>query len=133
MRFFHAASFARQRTALALALLLASTLQAFVAQAHIHVPARTTSGAAFVSADTAAAGAIAPDDGDEQGKRPRGDPTSTCPLCQAHSLGGAPLAQCAPASFVPMLASSIVPVDREPAIVIAAVSYNWTGRGPPLE
>jgi hypothetical protein len=133
MRFFKSASFAQQRTALALVLLLASTLQGFVAQAHIHVPARATSGIAFVAAQAAAAGSIAPDDGDEQGKRSRGDPTSTCPLCQAHSLGGAPLAQCASASFVPVLASSIVPVDREPVIVIAAVSYHWTGRGPPLE
>ncbi|HZF16540.1 MAG TPA: hypothetical protein VE046_11400 [Steroidobacteraceae bacterium] len=133
MRFFHAASFARQRTVLALALLLTSTLQGFVAQAHIHVPARAASGFAVVAADVAPAGATAPADSDEQGKRQRGDPSSTCPLCQAHSLGGAPLAQCAPASFIPVLASSIVPVDREPAIVIAAISYHWTGRGPPLE
>jgi hypothetical protein len=119
------------RATLALLLLLTSTLQTVVAQAHIHVPVPASSQATYVSADSNPLATPAPADNEDRSKRSHGDPSSTCPLCQAHSLGGAPLAQCAPSSFVPTFATSMVPVSREPVFVTAAVSYHWTGRGPP--
>jgi hypothetical protein len=128
-----AVSFWQLRTVLALCLLFTSTLQSFVAQAHIHVPPHTATGGSALSYDGAAQPSSLPGDSDEPSKRTRGDNNSTCPLCQALAFGGAPLAHSAHAVIAPVLLRSIVAIDRVPITSISAVSYSWTGRGPPLE
>ena len=126
-------SFWQLRTVLALCLLFTSTLQSFVAQAHIHVPPHSASGGAALSFDGALQPSNLPGDSDEPSKRTRGDNSSTCPLCQALAFSGAPLAHSAHAVLAPVLLRSIVAIERVPITSISAVSYSWTGRGPPLE
>jgi hypothetical protein len=118
---------------LALALLLTSTLQSFVAQAHIHVPSPAAPGGGYVVFYSSVQPSTAPDVIDNVAKRTRGDSSSTCPLCQVLAFGGAPLAHSAHAVLAPVLLRSIIAIDRVPLTSIAAVSYSWTGRGPPLE
>lgn len=121
------------RTVLALCLLFTSTVQSFVAQAHIHVPPHSAPGGTALSYDGPAQPSNLPGDSDEPSKRTRGDTDSTCPLCQALAFSGAPLAHSAHAVIAPVVLRSIVAIDRVPITSISAVSYNWTGRGPPLE
>jgi hypothetical protein len=128
-----AVSFWQLRTVLALCLLFTSTLQSFVAQAHIHVPPHAAPGSATLSFDGAVQPSSLPGDSDEPSKRTRGDNSSTCPLCQALAFSGAPLAHSAHAVLAPVLLRSIVAIERVPITSISAVSYSWTGRGPPLE
>ena len=132
-RVLHAHSFARLRLGLALALLLTSTLQSFVAQAHIHIPSPVAPGGGYVVFFTSAQPATASDLIDNAAKRTRGDSSSTCPLCQLLAFNGAPLAHSAHAVLAPVLLHSMAAIDRVPLTSIAAVSYSWTGRGPPLE
>jgi hypothetical protein len=132
-RLRRAVSSSQLRTALALCVLLTSTLQGFVAQAHIHAPPHTATGGATLSYDGAAQPSSLPVDSDGPSKHTRGDNSSTCPLCQALAFSGAPLAHSAHAVLAPVLLRSIVAIDRVPISSISAVSYSWTGRGPPLE
>lgn len=130
-RLLYARSFATLRMGLAFALLLTTTLQSFVAQAHIHVPAPAAPGGGYVVFYTSAQPATASDVIDRAAKRTRGDSSSTCPLCQVLAFSGAPLAHSAHAVLAPVLPHSMVAIDRVPLTSIAAVSYSWTGRGPP--
>jgi hypothetical protein len=132
-RLLHARSFGTLRMGLALALLLTSTLQSFVAQAHIHVPSSAAPGGGYVVFYTSTQPSTASDVIDNAAKRTRGDSSSTCPLCQVLAFNGAPLAHSAHAVLAPVLLHSTVAIDRVPPTSIAAVSYSWTGRGPPLE
>jgi hypothetical protein len=88
-------SFWQLRTVLALCLLFTSTLQSFVAQAHIHVPPHSAPGSAALSFDGPLQPSNLPGDSDEPSKRTRGDNSSTCPLCQALAFSGAPLSHSA--------------------------------------
>ena len=133
VRLRRAVSSSQLRTALALCVLFTSTFQSFVAQAHIHVPSRSATGSAYVVLDAFAQPSAVAGDTDERAKQSRGDPSSTCPLCQALAFSGAPLAHSAHAVIAPVVLRSIVLIDRVPLTSISAVSYHWTGRGPPLE
>ena len=132
-RLLHARSFATLRMGLALVLLLTSTLQSFAAQAHIHVPSSAAPGGGYVVFYGSAQPSTTSDVIDNVAKRTRGDSSATCPLCQVLAFSGAPLAHSAHAVLAPVLLRSIVVIDRVPVTFIAAVSYSWTGRGPPLE
>jgi len=119
----------RWRIGLTLACLLSFTGETFLAQAHLH-----SRNAASVT-QSASASADQPDAGrakQQPNKSTGSDESSRCPLCQFLLLGSAALL---PSFFAPAataLAVSIAFVDQASPSSIAAVSYSWQSRGPPL-
>lgn len=116
---------------LLLCCLLTSTLQVYVAQTHIHIPpyvARAIAGHSGIDAIAAATddrdGPLNPLPGTER--------IHICPLCQAAAHGSALLAPSHTEVPISCAVGSVVPLDIVPLVSIAAVSYNWQGRGPPL-
>jgi hypothetical protein len=109
--------------------LLTSTFQGYVAQTHVHIPAYVAHagiGATIV---------------DVTGRTPGGEGPSSplptdrfhfCPLCQAASLGAALLAPEHSSMLPTSPACSVAPLGTTTRVSIAAVSYSWQGRGPPL-
>ena len=99
---------------------LASTAQGFVAQTHVH-PA--------VARLTAAATPSAVADSPVVDAAPR--PEAACVLCDlaGHSPAAAPPAATA---FIPVAALPRVrPPESRRAVLAAAPSHHWSGRGPP--
>jgi hypothetical protein len=99
---------------------LASTAQGFVAQTHVHPGVARLAAVASVpaAADTPVVDAA-----------PR--PEATCVLCEiaGHSPAAAPPASAAiiPVAALPRLS----PPESRRAVLAAAPSHHWSGRGPP--
>ncbi len=122
----------RLRLRLTLLCLLTSTLQTFIAQTHFHVPAGLAAPVAGVAGELAGDPAI-PLSGKGDPSRQHGrDHESSCPLCQIVLHGGAaPL----PATIFSVLLPArtwVVRIEQASFGFIAAVSYSWQSRGPPL-
>ena len=119
------------RLVLLLCCLLTSTLQVYVAQTHVHIPpyvAHFTAGQPVV--DAIAATSI--DRDGPLSRRPGTERVHLCPLCQVVAHAGALLTPAHTEALTSCAAGSVVPLDVAPLVSIAAVSYNWQGRGPPL-
>lgn len=96
--------------------LMAATVQGFIAQTHGHRPVqpRLESGVRL-EAPSAPLHKL-----------------DACLLCQAGLTGSVPL-RCVEWNFIAPLAQLASPAfSRGPAPLIAAVSYSWQSRGPPL-
>jgi hypothetical protein len=119
----------RARLFLLLACLLTSTLQVYVAQIHVHIPAYVAH--AGIGATIVDVTGRAPGDDGPSNPLPT-DRFHLCPLCHAAALGVALLAP-EHSNTLPTSAAGSVPQLRTTSLVsIAAVSYSWQGRGPPL-
>jgi hypothetical protein len=90
--------------------LFAFTLQAYVAQSHIHQAAVTKQ---------------------LPGKVPAGDDQANCPLCQATLHGGIYLTPSAASFAPPILTVYGFHVAAKVATALKAISHSWTSRGPP--
>lgn len=96
---------------------LASTAQGFVAQTHVHP------GAARLGAVASVAGSPVVDAAPS--------PEATCVLCDVagHSPAAAPPAA---AALIPVAAlPRLLPSESRRAVLAAAPSHHWSGRGPP--
>jgi hypothetical protein len=124
---------ARWRLWLTLLCLVASTVQGSFAQVHFHAAA----GQAFVAGARVSSYGPGLSVQRHSLEQPLNHANTTrdsaaCPLCQVLLVGGglpiAPFEVFARASA----AHSQVTFEQVPACLIAAVSYDWTSRGPPL-
>ena len=111
----------RWRVALALLCLCAFVFDGVVAQAHVHT-AR--------NGDAAAQHLVSP--GKSPVRKAGSDDGSRCALCQFLLAGGTALVP----SHLPIPATAAlsfwVSLDHPSPQVIAAVSFSWRSRGPPL-
>jgi hypothetical protein len=107
--------------------MLAAMAQGVIAQAHVHFRFERSVAAA---AALGYASATPDERGTPDGRA--GDDPSTCALCQALAAGAAPLAPglhyASPLAAFPYAAR----VESARPEFVAAVSYIWTSRGPPL-
>jgi hypothetical protein len=122
----------RIRSGLTFLCLLTCTLQTFIAQTHFHAPKSGVAHVAGIAEELPGGQAFSlTGDGDPSRQHSR-DHEPSCPLCQIVLHGGAaPL----PATTFSMLlppANSVVCTARPLFGTIAAVSYSWQSRGPPL-
>jgi hypothetical protein len=92
-------------------------LQAYVTQTHIHPQTHAVAASAHA---------------DHQGKshQPASDDTDNCPLCHSFYSGQYVTPSLA-ATFLPILAVSIIDATSGTILPVAAVSHSWRGRGPP--
>ena len=122
----------RWRLGLLLCCLLAATLQIQVAQTHIHIPPYLVAAAGNSASEAAVAVPSSLDPDGAQGQRRDREPFGVCPLCQVVAYTGA-LATSAssdlPAQLVsgPFVSPAVVPL-----VSVAAVSFSWRGRAPPV-
>lgn len=119
----------RLRLVATLLCLLASTLQAFVAQTHVHAQFSRAAGSAAYSVDVDSV--AAPSD-PASSKHNGRDGTSSCPLCQIVAHGGAAPAPAFALSLPLPTAIAVAQYEQQPSAIRVAVSFNWQGRAPPL-
>jgi hypothetical protein len=124
----------RLRLAATLLCLLACTLQSFVAQTHVHVRPSEAPGSAAYSQYTiyADAGSLASTSDDGSAKHSGREGSSPCPLCQIALHGGAAPAPTFALSLPLPIAISVERYEQAPSSALAAVSFSWQGRAPPL-
>lgn len=124
----------RLRVAGVLLCLLACTVQAFVAQTHVHVrfsQAPASAGYSHIDLDGDAVSAISTPDGDSSKHNGR-DGNSPCPLCQIVAHGGAAPAPTFALSLAVPKAIALARYEQQPPAIRVAVSFSWQGRAPPL-
>jgi len=121
----------RLRSSLTLLCLFAFLIQSFVVQTHVHAPSEDTSTAASNSQPHTPLGFTASDR--DTPKHPAGDGSRThCPLCEvALHGGGVPLPGYS-LSVLVLVAKTVTGVEHITPFSMAAVSYSWRCRGPPL-
>ena len=123
---------ARLCRSLVLLSLLACTVNGFIAQTHVHADRFASAVAATLAADQSAVTPASSQRSDPGKPDSRENPAS-CPLCQiVHNGGAAPVL--ALLVFLPQQQTAILAAlsEQAPPVAIAAVSYSWQGRGPPL-
>jgi hypothetical protein len=92
-------------------------LQSYATQTHIHPQTHLVVASAHA-------------DYQNKSHQPVGDDTDNCPLC--HSLySGQYITPSLAATFLPILAVSIIDVSYGAVLPVAALSHSWRGRGPP--
>ena len=120
------------RLLIATLVLIAFTIQSFIAQTHIHVGAAASVGTKFSRVLDAGwskvtiAGRI-----DSQDKAPANDDPLKCPLCQAVGYAGHFVAPSAAALLLPPNTISILPSAVTAVSPREIFSHSWQGRGPP--
>lgn len=123
----------RLRLATTLLCLLACTLQSFVAQTHVHIRASQAPLSAIHGYDIDAnAGSLASTSDEGSRKHNGRDGSLTCPLCHVVLHGSAGPAPAFALSVPVPKAILVARYEQQPFGTLAAVSFNWQGRAPPL-
>jgi hypothetical protein len=104
-------------------LVLAFSLQSYVAQTHIHITSHTI--------DRVAAGKPLASTPAHNKKSPAEDGTDACPFCQAVANASAFFAPAAPLVLPPALWAESVALPLLAGTVGGATTHNWHSRAPP--